>query len=159
MRSIEFKVQGELPPKKDGANSMWGKEKCTEPKRLIALRKKALEELGSKADFIDGKPYFGKTESIRLELSIQVASRRRRKSGDKGSGDLDNFITGVCDGLMNAHPRAKINHLFRKPENSDVDPAKPIMFADDSQVTQICAKRRFGPADEYVVALAGVNEE
>lgn len=159
MRRISFEVKGELPPKKDGANSMWGKEKCTEPKRLIALRKKALEELGSKPDFIDGEPYFEKTESIRLELSIQVASWRRDTSGEKGSGDLDNFITGVCDGLMKAHPRAKINPLFLRPENSDVDPAKAIVFADDSQVTQICARRRFGPADEYVVVVEGVDEE
>ena len=159
MRKICFKVKGELPPKKDGANSMWGKRTCTEPKRLIALRRKAFEDLRSKPDFVDGEPYFKKTEAVRLELSIQVASWREDQSGENGSGDLDNFVTGVCDGLMRAHPRAKINPLFRKRENSDVDPAKVIAFDDDSQVTQISAKRRFGPVDEYGVVLEQVDKE
>ena len=136
---------------------MWGKEPGTQAKRLIELRTSALEALLLKPDFIDGEPYFEKTEAIRLGLSIQVASWRKGKSGEKGSGDLDNFITGVCDGLMNAHPRAKIHRLFC--ESSNVDPAKAIAFDDDSEVTQICARRRFGPVDEYVVVVEGVDEE
>lgn len=47
MQKVSFKVTGNLPPKKGGDLSMWGKSTDTEPKRLLALRRKALEALNS----------------------------------------------------------------------------------------------------------------
>ena len=63
MRRISFKVKGELPPKKGGDLSMWGKP--IEAKRLLALRRKALETLNS-------SPFTG---PVRLTLSIHVGDQ------------------------------------------------------------------------------------
>jgi hypothetical protein len=43
---VEFRVDEEMPPKKDGANSM--RAKPTEFPRLIALRSRALEAMRSR---------------------------------------------------------------------------------------------------------------
>jgi len=45
MRRVEVIVRGALPPRKDGANSMWGKS--VEFERLVALRRAALDKFGS----------------------------------------------------------------------------------------------------------------
>ena len=59
---------------------MWGKEPGTEAKRLIELRTSALEALRLKPDFIDGEPYFEKTEAIRF-----TAFHSSRVLGEKAS--------------------------------------------------------------------------
>jgi hypothetical protein len=78
----------DIPPKKDGANSMWGKK--AEIARLKALRTSAYKSLGGRL------PAGG-----RMELELRVYAQT-------SAGDLDNFVTGVCDGLMAAHPRTPI---------------------------------------------------
>ena len=94
MRRIQFQVEDQLPPKKGGATSMWGKP--LEATRLIALRKNALEARGS-------QPIF--TVGIRLTLRVHVGFEFAKQFGDPGNfGDLDTFVSGVCDGLMKAHP-------------------------------------------------------
>ena len=80
MRHISFIVEGKLPPKKDGANSGWNKE--AEAPRLVALRFLALEALGSTPPF---------SQEIRLNASIHLGS-----SNTRATGDLDNFISGIC---------------------------------------------------------------
>ena len=143
MKPVCFKVKGKLPPKKDGANSMWGKRKGTQAKRLIALRKKALAALG-------GRPPFSK--NIHLTLRVHVGA-----VNDKRAGDLDNFVTGVCDGLMAAHARAKRDATFCDPANTDVCPKKTIAILEDSQVTKIVAEKLFGQGNGrwYEVELQG----
>lgn len=84
MRTIEFKVTGHLPPKKDGANSMWNK--ASERARLVALRQAAYACCGE-------EPVL--SADIRLSVQIHCAASELLTVGD-----LDNFITGVCDGLM-----------------------------------------------------------
>ena len=146
-----------LPPKKHGDKSMWGKRTDTEPKRLIALRQKAVEKLGS-------QPLTGE---IRLTLTVHVGvkdfdklDRDARAKAVKNVGDLDNFVAGVCDGLMAAHPNTpntSFHDLFGKPENSDVHPTIPIAFEDDSQIVKINAERRIRHGDHrwYEVGLEG----
>jgi hypothetical protein len=74
-RTIEFTVDGALPPKKDGANSMWGKS--SERVRLVKLRRAALLSRGDAAPL---------TQNIRLLVEIRCPSREVLRAGD-----LDNF--------------------------------------------------------------------
>ena len=82
MRTYQFEAKG-LPPKKDGAKSLWGKP--LEAKRLAALRQAALQAL-------EGHPPLQSDIKLTLKLHIPINNR--------SIGDLDTFVTGVCDGLM-----------------------------------------------------------
>ena len=141
MRCISFEVKGKLPPKKDGAQSMWGKS--GEAPRLIALRQEALAALA-------GQPPFAR--NIQLTLRVHVGA-----VNNKISGDLDNFITGVCDGLMAADPRSKLDPSFADPVNTETHPSKIIAIVDDSQVTKIVAEKLYGLGDSfwYEIELQG----
>ena len=110
---------------------MWGQQ----APRLIALRKKALEALGTEQPF---------TDDIRLTLRVHVGNHN-----DRGSGDLDNYVAGVCDGLMAAHRNAKPDGSFEESENSAVHPTKPIAILDDSNVIKIDAEKLVGLEDKY----------
>ena len=128
-----------LPPKKHGEESMWGHS--TEVPRLIALRKAARRGFGQQEPF-------AREIRVRLTLCVYVGSGHEEKSGKQGSGDLDNFITGVCDGLMAAHE----NLLTAKSWHEDFDTADPaihprvsIAYEDDSQIREICAKKVVDP--------------
>ena len=85
-----------LPPKKDGAQSMWGKP--VEAKRLVALRTLA-------QNAIKGNPPF--QSRIKLNLTVYVGMKN-----DKTTGDLDTFVAGVCDGLMAAYPSGKLDPIW-----------------------------------------------
>ena len=141
MRNIRFRVEKELPPKKDGANSMWGKP--TEARRLVVLRRAALEALGEQPPF---------TRKIRLTLRVHVGLRN-----DRHSGDLDNFIAGVCDGLMAGDPRSSAHQSFDERENSPVHPSKTVAIFDDSQVMRVDAEKLVGLSDDhwYEIKLEG----
>lgn len=141
MTRISFKVEGELPPKKDGANSMWNKE--PEVLRLVALRRQALEALGSKTPFSHG---------IRLQVIVHVGS-----SHTGATGDLDNFIAGICDGLMKAHTNANLHQFFCTAENAFVHPRKKFVIEDDSQIIEIHARKLVGEYgnDWYRVEISG----
>ena len=148
MQRIQFHVGKQLPPKKYGKKrkSMWRNE--TQARRLIALRKAAREALGSQERF---------TKNIRLTLRVYVGSDGP-VSGDRDNiGDLDNFISGVCDGLMRAHENTgKLHPQFGRRENRAVHPREWDALSDDSKVVKIDAKKFFGPGDHwYTVALKG----
>jgi hypothetical protein len=119
---MDLSVEG-LPPKKDGANSMWAKN--VEVRRLKALRMAALAAIAD-------RPGFPLTVPVELEFTVWAQPR---------AGDLDNFLTGICDGLMAKHPRAAW-----KPEVwLDVPPAaapdQALVLADDRLVARIVAER------------------
>ena len=143
---INFTVRKEgedlRPPKKRGKKSMWRHR--TEVPRLIKLRKAASEEMKARRH---EKPFAVK---LRLTLCVHIGSKREGSSGNKGSGDLDNFITGVCDGLMAAHERVleqrKWHEDFCRQENQDVHPERAIAFEDDRNIMEICAKKVFDSA-------------
>jgi hypothetical protein len=123
MEAIKFHVEG-LPPKKNGANSMWGSP--LESERLVKLRKAALTAM-------KGRPPL--KSDIRLTVTVCVGAKN-----DRSVGDLDTFVTGVCDGLMRCAPRSKrYLEVWGKIENHDIRPDIPIAIDDDSQVIDIQA--------------------
>ena len=143
MRRIQFRVNNELPPKKHGKNgSMWGN--ATQAKRLIALRKAAVKERGSQPCFTTG---------IRLTLRVHVGPQ---PGDDKNRGDLDNFIAGVCDGLMAAQNKPNIHSSFDEFLGSDVHPTRTAAIQNDSEVVKIDAKKFDVDGDSwYEVSLQG----
>lgn len=116
----DFEVPG-YPPKKHGEKSMWNHE--AEISKLIALRQKAFENYQRT---LQG--------NIRLELTIFMIKNNKQE------GDLDNYITGICDGLMTAFKgNTKISAEFDK--YADIDPSTFCLFEDDSQIIEIVAKK------------------
>ena len=141
MTEISFRVTGDLPPKKDGANSMWGKP--LEAERLVKLRKATLNALAGKQAF---------RRNIRLELEVYVG-----RTNSRSVGDLDNFVTGICDGLMAAHPLAALDAMWTVDSMQDIHPRHTIAILDDSEVVSISAKKLTGKSEElwYRVTLGG----
>lgn len=139
-RRIDFQVALELPPNKDGANSMWAKP--AEVPRLIALRRAAAEALA-------GQPAFRSNIRLNLELHCPLTPGR-------GIGDLDNFITGVCDGLMAADTRIKCDPRWNASQLAGIHPSKVVAIEDDSAVVSITAtKTADTPTPWYRVSLEG----
>jgi len=121
---VEFEVPGK-PPKKDGANSMWKKE--SEAQNIINLRKearKAVKQIG--VDLFSGP--------LGIELTIYA-----RINEIEGIGDLDNFITGICDGLQKAHPN--VLRYINKRILKECNPHQSIFVVDDAKVYDIRARK------------------
>jgi len=136
MRSrIELQVDG-LPPKKDGATSMWGK--ASERDRLKALRRAAWEAPGRQNWDTGGE--------ISLTLTVFAEDR---------AGDLDNFVTGVCDGLQPAGIMAAISPDDWSDLPEEARPDRVLLIADDRTVSRIVAERRpmGGGQEHYIVVL------
>ena len=140
MHKIGFRVDG-LPPKKHGEQSMWQLE--VEARRLVALRRAAHQALA-------GAPPL--KANIRLTLIIHVGPKN-----DRTTGDLDNFITGVCDGLMAADPKSKLNDIWSNPELGGIHPSRTLAITDDCEVLSIEARKVIGDDKEpwYEVVLEG----
>jgi len=100
---------------------MWRKR--AEIARLKALRTAAFDALGGEL-----------IASEKVELALQVHA-------DVAAGDLDNFITGVCDGLMAAHRNTPIRDEEWSDVPADVHPRRAVAFEDDSCVCRIVAER------------------
>ncbi len=66
-------------------------------------------------------------------------------SAKRTDGDLDNFITGVCDGLMAADPRARIDPKHWQDVPPEIRPDRPIAFIDDGIVAAVEAERQLLP--------------
>ncbi|HEU4323049.1 MAG TPA: hypothetical protein VFS21_07835 [Roseiflexaceae bacterium] len=117
---LRFSVDG-LPPKKDGANSMWRQPDLVE--RLIALRTRAREAMGNLPP-----------QASSFHLRVRVEALREE-------GDLDNFITGICDGLM----AAKGNWWHDSPRWAEqlaaIRPDQHIAYTDDRWIDRIEAER------------------
>ena len=140
MKIYQFEVKG-LPPKKDGSQSMWGKS--LEAKRLVALRQAALQALNRQPPF---------QSNIKLTLKIHIPVNNR------SIGDLDTFVTGVCDGLMKRAFGSKLDEeTWNKAEYHDVHPDNVIAIQDDSQVISIHAEKIIGDTNQhwYEVILEG----
>lgn len=122
---IRISVMG-LPPKKDGANSMWRKK--SEINRLKDLRNAANQAMGTNTLA---------RHSIGLNIELHALP---------GDGDLDNFITGICDSLMAVHPRTPWNDTDWSDVDHLIKPDRPIVYENDALVTAIHAER-FTPED------------
>ncbi len=125
---IEFTVVG-LPPKKHGEKSMWARK--DEARRVASLRKEALEarlESGLTEPF---------SSLVALELQIFVP-----KSKLESIGDLDNFITGICDGLQAADPKVQSNlDETLKILKGESHPKHALLIANDAKVVSIIARK------------------
>jgi hypothetical protein len=141
MPTIRFTGQGDLPPKKDGAKSMW--DKPLEAKRLLVLRRAAVAAMG-------GRPPLSK--AISLTLNICVPGHRVAVIGD-----LDTFVTGVCDGLQAAHTRADLGTIWLEPEATDVLPSRIAAIVNDREIISIVARKVPLEAAEtsYEIVLEG----
>jgi hypothetical protein len=116
----------DIPPKKDGANSMWGKD--TEVERIISLRKKAFEAMQNQGlSCIRSR--------VTLGLSLYVPSYQL-----EGIGDLDNFIGGVCDGLQKANARTGLHKRFHDLVQEKIHPGYSLL-ENDSRIMSIVAKK------------------
>ncbi len=117
---IQFTVDG-TPPKKDGANSMWRKR--TELPKLKALRTAASREMRETS-----LPQ----RAVKLIVNIYA---------DAKLGDLDNFITGICDALQPAHSNTPIDENDWRDVPVEARPDRPIVFRDDQIISRIFAER------------------
>jgi len=122
--AISFKVQGK-PPKKDGASSMWGKK--SEAINIVNLRNAAIKAR-------EGQNTGIFSSRISIDLTI-YANEKEIES----MGDLDNFVTGICDGLQAADPRAKMQDIVKS--RCIIDPLQPVLFYTDAKVFEINAKK------------------
>ena len=122
--SISFKVQGK-PPKKDGSSSMWGIK--SEALNIVNLRNAAFKAReGQNAGLFSSR--------IGIDLAIYA-----NENEIESMGDLDNFLTGICDGLQAADPRAKMQDVIKN--ECIVDPLQPVLFYTDAKVFEINAKK------------------
>ena len=91
--------------------------------------------------------------NIKLIVTVCVGVRN-----DRSVGDLDTFITGVCDGLMKRAAGSNLcKDIWEKPENGDIRPDLPIGIEDDSQIIGIQAAKAVGDTDRqfFDVTLEG----
>lgn len=139
MRSIRFQVEGELPPKKSGTNSMWN-DPNQEP-RLIGLRAEAVaafEKKGYREPF---------TKNIQLTVRLRVGEGflRKRSHDPNNFGDLDSLVGGVCDGLQ------------RPPTDKESFFPSFCAIKNDSQVVKIAAEKDLGAGHQchYEIELEG----
>jgi hypothetical protein len=127
--SIVIRVDGYAPPKKDGANSMWGKSRV-QP-LLKALRMAAAEAMGAREPF---------DEPVELHLIVRTGTSEPTDLWSRRSaGDLDNFVTGVCDGLQAAHSGWQTSDDWVDVPDA-AQPDRPIVFTNDSWVRRIVAE-------------------
>lgn len=126
-RYVIDRIEG-LPPKKDGASSMW--KKGTELPRLISLRNAVLAAF-------NGDPPLAKEISLTLRVHVGPTNSR-------SIGDLDNFITGICDGLQAAHPNTPVAERWIEGDCESIHPHTAIGFVDDVDVLSIDAKKVVG---------------
>ena len=146
---LEFAVKGH-PPKKHGEKSMWSRK--DEAPFVAVLREKALEAR-TKSGFNDCFQ-----SNITLELAMFVP-----QSQIESIGDLDNFITGVCDSLQSAYPSVfpYMHSIFQEPSRKKIDPRYPILFEDDAKIMTITAKKIAIDNDQemyYKVAIETVDQ-
>ena len=111
--------------------------------RLVPLRQGALEALDGKGPF---------TQNIHLKLEVYVG-----KKNSSNVGDLDNVISGICDGLMSRHPRASLYSRWNDPLYDDIHPDRFFAIEDDGEVVSIEAVKLTGESDTrwYRVTLSG----
>ena len=140
--SITFKVSGK-PPKKDGSSSMWGKK--SEATNIINLRNAAYQ-----ARIQSNQPIF--TGKTRIELNMYI-----NQNEIENIGDLDNFITGICDALQRADPRANIHPTIQT--ESIISPTEPLIILTDAKVYEIHAKKTptTDPENHYKITVTQIK--
>lgn len=142
MVRVEFRVDGK-PPKKIRKKSLWTAK--SQYNHIKELREKAhqAKTTSAIATFMN---------EVTLKIEIHVPSSQNINTRQEiFVGDLDNLISGICEGLMGTWSRYEYNQQ---------DPAqgKPIMYNDDSQIKSIHAEKIVEPEDKkpyYTVSIEG----
>jgi len=143
-RKYEFKVEGIVPPRnvRRKSKSMWNN--LTEVRRLIELRKEAYAALNGASPL---------SEDIALSIRIHLPRNYNKP------GDLDNFIKGICDGLMKCpnHPKLKLDETFEEPEHAKIHPETFAMIEDDEKIIKITAAKAVEDIEEpfYEITVEG----
>lgn len=138
-RYVIDRIDG-LPPKKDGANSMWNKG--IELPRLVLLRNAVFVAF-------EGNPPLSR--NVSLVLRVYVGSTNSRSIGD-----LDNFITGICDGLQASHRNTPIADEWSEEDCKPIHPHIAIGILDDAEVVSIDARKVLGNEPQwYSLELTG----
>jgi Holliday junction resolvase RusA-like endonuclease len=127
---MRLQVSGLIPPKKDGANSMWRK-----PAAIAQLK----ELRTAAAQAMDGREAWDEPVAMTLRLYVPAPQGEPTLWIRRQRGDLDNFIAGVCDGLGAAHPWSFDGDTWADlpPETH---PGRAIVFTDDSWIRRIEAE-------------------
>ncbi|CAD6490738.1 MAG: hypothetical protein LAKADJCE_00012 [Candidatus Argoarchaeum ethanivorans] len=146
-QKYKFKVEGLVPPRNTrGKNkSMWNDP--TEVPRLIKLRKEA-------RDALKGTQPLSRDIVLSIEIHLPV--------GYNKPGDLDNFVKGICDGLMKCpdDPMLKLDETFEKIEHKKIHPETFAVIEDDEKIVKITATKAFEDIEEpfYEIAVEGKTE-
>lgn len=136
LRAYNMKISG-LPPMKNGSKSMWANGNMA--KRLVLLRKEALKVIGDTV--LSGNL------NLNIELYISNLDNKTR-------GDLDNFITGICDGLQvanNSSQKLILDRLFEEESNKLIHPLKRKFIEDDKNILRIQAKINLINEESYYI--------
>lgn len=124
---VAFEVEG-IPPKKDGASSLWRKR--SEVERVKSLRLAA-------ACAVAGRSPFPADVALRLGLELHLPTGRH-----SSLGDLDNFVTGVLDALQAASERTPWDtHPAWIGQLAEILPDRCLLLRDDAQIAEIMARR------------------
>ena len=144
MPEVTFEVEG-LPPRKDGGSPMWEKQF----NELSALRERAFEEMKK----LPPNTLFVKNICLVIEVFMDAKNIQTPRSGD-----LDNFIGGICDGLMKAGRDARLHKDWYALSKEPIHPTHSIAIKDDAAVISINASkkgRESGGKDHYCVKISG----
>jgi hypothetical protein len=141
---IAFAVD-DRPPRKRGEKSMWAR--ADEAPLVARLRREALKQ----------RTKAGLTTCPRvrsLELTVYAPAGQLERIGD-----LDSFVSGVCDGLQAAAGRVLpfLHPVFLEPGNEDIHPRIPLLIDNDARLVRIVARKSAAPAGRgifYHVAVA-----
>ena len=129
MASIKFKVN-DKPPKKIRGKSLW--TFLPEALRIKELRDAAYHESGSQNFKVLEGPV-----SIKIEIHLH-ASSNNSASPEAFWGDLDNIVSGICEGLETAYTQ----YIYKSLDPTN---GKPLIYIDDSQVAAIYAEKIIAP--------------
>ncbi|MBI1663631.1 MAG: hypothetical protein IS860_09120 [Nitrosopumilus sp.] len=148
---IEFSVNGK-PPRK----SQWGTDDAL---LIIKLREAALD--ARKNAGIVG--YYN--DPIKVNLTVyapNITNVNKKSTGDddpnKFIGDLDSFVSGVCD-YLHKGPKRGENNFEPHPifnEKPEIGPDVPLIIYDDSQIVEVNARKVEDDTIHYHVQIASV---
>ncbi|MDP8942581.1 MAG: RusA family crossover junction endodeoxyribonuclease [Actinomycetota bacterium] len=124
---ISFRVGGEIPPVKSGAASMWRNPE--QVRRIRALRRAA-------AQAMSGQAPLDEPVAVRVRVFMLGEDRRPPLWLRRASGDLDNLLAGVCDGLQAADPRGWDEATW-SDDPPEIRPDRAVAFTDDSWVQRL----------------------
>jgi hypothetical protein len=140
---IEFSISGR-PPKKHGEKSMFSRS--DEVEYVAKIREEALK---ARSKFGIDNCF---SSWVRLELLVFARDV-------ENIGDLDTFVSGVCDALQAADLKVlpHLHPIFER--NKSIDPRIPILLEDDKKVVSIVAQKMQATKDYYTVIIESVDSK